>query len=81
MAVIKRQEVIQNAKDLFKFAEKKITGNGPEILERWAKDDWGMQFARDTDGEMNHPLCIPIIWKKERLQLYTPLQHIISAQR
>lgn len=34
MAVIKRQEVIQNAKDLFKFAEKKITGNGPEILER-----------------------------------------------
>ena len=40
-----------------------------------------MQFARDTDGEMNHPLCIPIIWKKERLQLYTPLQHVISAQR
>ena len=34
MAVIKRQEVIQNAEDLFKFAEKKITGNGTEILER-----------------------------------------------
>ena len=32
----------------------KITGNGPEILERRVKDDWGMQFARGAEIVRGH---------------------------